>query len=149
MADDTTRREPPIQFRPSAFLRAQLAARVTEAAEATSTNAVAARDLIRYYEVLRRAVPQFAPAEARLLVAAFATHVAEGRNASLLWAVVADAIRYERLDGAYGVDGEALVQRLRDELTPFALLAIADAVERLAGSPDLTDADLRAVGLVR
>lgn len=108
------------------------------------------RDLHRYYYLLRLALPTFTESEASLIVDALNGVMTEPHTAGLLWAQVDDFAR----DGGmtkWGVDGRALVERLR-ALSPFAQLAIADAVERawhlLGTGADLADV-LRSVGLVR
>lgn len=144
---DSTARPAPIQFRPAPALAADLAAR---AADRLSANQAAARDLERYYHLLRaelRAV-DLAPGEAALICDAANGTLWEPHTLRLLWAEVADAL-VDGLAAKRGVDGPALVARLR-ALTPTQAAAVADAAERywLAPGDDL-DATLRAVGLVR
>jgi hypothetical protein len=71
----------------------------------------------------------------------------EAAAVRLLWAEVADAIAHDALDAKWGVEGEALVSKLR-RLTPGQRLALLDAVERFWQQPDRPAADvLREVGL--
>lgn len=126
-----------------------LAARAGDDSDAAISR-TADRDLHRYYALLARALPAFAEPEASLLVDALNGIITEPHSAHLLWANVEDAQR-EGLAEKWGVDGLALVQRLR-ALTPFEALAVADAAERYWQGPyrqsDMTAA-LRQVGLVR
>lgn len=116
-----------IQFRAGATLLLEIQARD----EGHGSGPTARRDLERYYYMIRSSMPAFSKAEARLLVDALSGIITEPHTAHLLWAVVDDAIRLGRLDEKWGVDAWALVQRLRHEISPFAALAIADAVERV------------------
>lgn len=52
----------------------------------------------------------------------------------LLWANIEDAIALEKLDNKWGIDGKALVEKLKS-LTPFQCLAIIDAAERFWSEP--------------
>jgi hypothetical protein len=140
-----------VQFRAGDGLAEQLAAR---ADRAQSLGLVAQRDLARYYSLLERELARIplSEAEASLIVDACNGVVWEPHTAPLLWADIDDAIRHDGLDRKWGVDGAALVARLRD-LSPCAQLALADAAERYwaaAGAGDQrSNADLlRAVGLV-
>lgn len=112
---------------------------------------VAARDLARYYALLHRSLPAFSAPDASLIVDACNGWFVEPHSAPLLWAEVADAISLDGLDAKWGVDGPALVARLR-ALTPFEALAVCDAIERawkhLGAGEDIA-ATLRAIGLVR
>ncbi len=139
-----------IQFRAGDTLQLEIQARN----EGHGPGPTARRDLERYYYMIRSSTPTFSEAEARLLVDALSGIITEPHTAHLLWAVVDDAIRLGRLDEKWGVDGWALVQRLRNDLTPFEALAIADAVERVwslmadAKSTPITDVIIR-VGLIQ
>ncbi len=139
-----------IQFRAGDTLLLEIQARD----EGHGPGPTARRDLERYYYMIRSSTPTFSEAEARLLVDALSGIITEPHTAHLLWAVVDDAIRLGRLDEKWGVDGWALVQRLRNDLTPFEALAIADAVERVwslmadAKSTPITDVIIR-VGLIQ
>lgn len=139
-----------IQFRAGDTLLLEIQARD----EGHGPGPTARRDLERYYYMIRSSTPTFSEAEARLLVDALSGIITEPHTAHLLWAVVDDAIRLGRLDEKWGVDGWALVQRLRNDLTPFEALAIADAVERVwslmadAKSTPITDVIFR-VGLLQ
>ena len=135
----------PLMFRPGE-LETPLAAR---SGGTLSPALVAKRDLERYYDMLRRALPAFSEAEASLIVDACNGWLVEPHSAPLLWAEVDDAIRSDGLATKWGVDGPALVARLR-ALTPFEALAVCDSVERFWRHPEIpTDENLRRVGLVR
>jgi hypothetical protein len=115
------------------------------------TVAIAAdRDLHRYYYLLRLALPSFSEAEASLIVEALNGLLTEAHTARLVRANIQDAIE-EGLAAKHGVDGDALLARLR-ALSEFEQMAIADAAERFWAGPyrkeDMGEA-LRAVGLVR
>lgn len=136
---------PPVSFR-NRDIEAQIA---TRAADGVSSGSVASRDLGRYYALLDRALRQvvLSEGEASLLCDAMNGVLHTEKDAHLFWAGIDDAIRLDRLDAKWGVDGAALVDKLRD-LGPCAAQAIVDAVERFWRDPNRKDA-LRAVGLVR
>lgn len=139
-----------IQFRAGDTLLLDIQARD----DGHGTGYTTRRDLERYYYMIRSCTPNFSQAEAHLLVDALSGIITEPHTAQLLWAVVDDAIRLGRLDEKWGVDGWALVQRLRHDLTPFESLAVSDAVERVwsqmadAKITPITDVMMR-VGLVQ
>lgn len=114
---------------------------------------VARRDLTRYYHALSEALPTFAPNEALLMADALNGTLIEPHTARLVWAEIDDAVRLDGLAVKWGVDGPALIRRLRDDLTPFERLSVCDAVERAwrvteQDAIDMGEA-LRRVGLVR
>jgi len=113
---------------------------------------VATRDLERYYHALQEALKtvELTEREAILLCDACNGLLVEPHTVQLLWAQVADAIRLDGLDRKWGVDGEALVARLRN-YSYWQQLAITDAVERWWALADKSDraASLREVGLVK
>lgn len=138
-----------VAFRPGE-LKSELQCR-TDPDESLSS--VAHRDLSRYYYLLRDALTRqrFTEQEASLLCEALNGSMVEPHSASLLWAEIDDAITMDDLAGKWGVDGVALVARLR-ALTPFEALAVEDAVERWWKGPFQHDdriTALRQVGLVR
>src|SRR6266567_8914713 len=57
--------------------------------------------------------PRFSLSEALLLADALNGVLLDGQTKHLLWATVEDAIRTDELDRKWGVDGAALVERLR------------------------------------
>lgn len=117
-----------IQFR-AGELRTALEGR---ASASLSVDLVAKRDLGRYYTLLDAVRPTFSEAEASLILDACNGIVWDQRSVGFLWAEVADGIKLDGLDEKWGVDGGALVKRLR--ALPFAeLQAIADASERWWG----------------
>lgn len=129
--------------------------RVAEAADARSRpgkrNLTAARDLERYYSLLAAELAgiELSEAEASLVCDALNGTLFEPHTIRLLWAEVDDAIRHDGLAEKWGVDGPALVERLRS-LTPGQAYALVDAVERFwldASSP--ASERLRTAGLVR
>lgn len=137
---------PPVAFRPNSRLQTHIAERQELD---RSTGLIAARDLERYYELLRRSLPIFTEAEAFLIVDACNGWFIEPHSAPLLWAKVDECIRRNGVNGEQNPNGPALVARLRT-LTPFEQLAIADAVERFwNGDHSNRAAGLRRVGLVK
>jgi hypothetical protein len=145
-----------VMFRVMPDLQAHLAARTNDrTTDEQSTNLIARRDLERYYAVLRDSLQTvtLTEGEASALVDALNGTLLEAHTYSLLWANVADAIRYDGLAEKWGIDGPALVAKLR-ALSPGAAMAVVDAAERYfvlasrIGSEDLAET-LRAVGLLR
>lgn len=151
---------PPVQFR-SMEVEPQLDLRLSHAAG--SPGRVAARDLDRYYALLAAELRRvdLSESEAMLLIDALngVLHDAPESIPTMLWAGVDDAIRLDGLDATWGVDGAAVVAKLR-ALTPTQATAVVDAVERwwlIAGAADEAgggipaerEARLRVVGLVR
>lgn len=134
-----------VQFRAGDALADQLAARGVQAA--LSAGNVARRDLQRYYHALAETLKTIAlsEAEASLVVDACHGTTFGPWSASLLSAIVDNAIRLEGLADKWQVDGPALVERLRG-LSYCQSLALVDAVERYWQAPD--GEALRRVGLV-
>jgi hypothetical protein len=137
-------RQAPISFRDQA-LASQLAERSGE----RSLGLTAARDLERYYSLLRDTLPTIPLAANEAILVCDATNgiIIDPHTYKLIWAQVHDAIHIDRLDEKWDVDGQALVSKLRG-LTAAQCLALADAVERFWLDPNAPDA-LRRVGLVR
>lgn len=135
-----------------------LDAALTDRTDGDSEAAIAQtgrRDLERYYAALARALRsvRLTEHEAALVCDASNGTLWEETSASLLWAEIDDAIQLDHLDAKWGVDGPALVERLR-ALPAFSQLAIADATERywrLVGAGDTRPMGemMRSVGLVR
>ena len=115
----------PVQFR-SATLEPLLQQR---AAPGQSPGSIAARDLERYYALLAVSLPALSELETMALRDALNGTVLDVSTARLLWAGVDDAIRLDGLAEKWGIDGVALVARLRG-LTLAQSLALVDAVER-------------------
>ena len=103
--------------------------------------------LERYVAILDSALASvdLTEAEAWLICDACNGTLFEPHTVSLLWATVDDAVRLNALDHKWGVDGPALVAKLRG-LSYCQSLALVDAVERFWRAPDEPDR-LRAVGL--
>lgn len=138
---------PPVSFRDADVERA-LAAR---ARNGESRGLVASRDLARYYATLARALAalELTEGEASLISDALNGVLHTEHDAHLAWAGVDDALHLEDLGSKWGVDGPALVARLR-AAGPWGQLAVVDAVERFWLDTDApTGERLRAVGLVR
>lgn len=134
-----------VQFRPG-----PLAGPLAERGEPSAAGSTARRDLGRYYALLARALGavQLTEAEASLLCDASNGTLWEPASIPLLWAGVDDAIRLHGVDRQWGVDGPALVARLR-ALDAGASWALVDAVERFWRNPNPRAEALRRVGLVR
>lgn len=135
-----------VQFRAPSVVEEALAARCQDE---QSLGQVAARDLARYYTMLRLSLPPLTEGEASLIVETLNGTLSDTTSARLLWAEVDDAIRYNALADKWGVGGPALVAKLR-ALPPCASLAIADAGERfwLPGTVGDMSEQLRIVGLI-
>jgi hypothetical protein len=118
--------------------------------EGESLGGIARDQLERYFECLRRtlATVQLSEAEASLIADAGNGVLWEAHTVPLLWAQVADAIQDEGLDRKWGVNGAALVERLRG-LNYAQALAVTDAITRYWREPNPIDEALRRVGLVQ
>jgi hypothetical protein len=83
-------------------------------------------------------------AEARLICDALGDELIDDPvTARMLWAEVEDAVRFDRLDRKWGVNGPVLVARLR-MLSGDEALAVCRAVERYRRAPDGADSLDRA-----
>lgn len=86
----------------------------------------------RYAEICRRELPGLSEAEMNLvrdaLNGAWLVDRPEGIQ-TMLWAEVTDAIKLNQADTKHGVDGAALVEKLRG-LTYAQAVALVDSVER-------------------
>ena len=157
MSDD---RYPRIQFRAGELL-GPLTAR--QDGERLSRDRVAARDLERYYAVLAAELRRLdlTRDEAMLVLDSLngVLHETPESAATMLWASVSDSIELDGLDRKWGVDGAALITKLR-ALSVAGALALIDAAERwwvLAGAAQegggavpAEEVDrLRVVGLMR
>jgi hypothetical protein len=118
---------PPIQFRDKEL---EVEIRVRTPEEGESPSLIARRDLERYYRLLRRSLPVFSEPEALLIVRACVGWRPDADSVHFLWAQVDSAIKSKQTDQTYGVDGPALVERLR-ALTPFEAMAVVDAAEMI------------------
>lgn len=89
------------------------------------------RDLDRLYTLYRRALAQvgLTTREALLIADALNGILMNVTTVPLFWAQVQDAITLEHLDRKWQVDGQALVEKLRN-LNEIQALAIIDAAER-------------------
>ncbi len=116
-----------------------------------SVGRVADRDLGRYYQLVQDELARItlSEAEASLVVDALNGTIMEPHTYRLLWAEVDDAVRLDGLDRKWGVDGDALVTKLR-ALSPGATMAVVDAAERYwAAAARGESPTVRSVGLVR
>ena len=95
-----------------------------------SLNEVVVRDLGRYYELMIRARTEanrlLSASEQALILDARRGILHDERFLTLLPHEVEDAVALEGLDEKWGVDGEALVEKLK-AMPPVALAAIVDA----------------------
>lgn len=89
------------------------------------------RDLGRLYGLYRRALRRvrLTPGEAALICRVVDGTTFDANTASTLWAAVQDACQVEGVAESYGVNGDALVEKLR-RLDDAALMAVVDAAER-------------------
>ena len=120
------------------------------AGTAEAASAVVRQCVERYLALLRHelATVQLSEREALLIADATNGTIFTPDTARLLWAQVADAIRLNKLDEKWLVNGDALVEKLQG-FCPGQALAVVDALERawLRGT-DMADA-LREVKLVK
>lgn len=141
----TPPRPAPVQFRPG-----ELEPELKKRSDGRGLGSVAARDLERYYETLRRSMPPLSRSEAMALVDITNGTIWDPFTISLLWAEVDDA---EGLGKKWGLDQAAFVQKLR-ALTYAQAVAVVDGIERFWGSGEghytitETDEALAASGLV-
>ncbi|MEW8957836.1 MAG: hypothetical protein AB2448_01800 [Moorella sp. (in: firmicutes)] len=105
---------------------------------------IISRDLERLYTLYRRALAQvtLSVEEACLIVDALNGAKFEADTARLLWAEIEDACNLDHLDEKWQVDGQALVQKLR-ELNEIQALALVDAAERFWEASDVGERDVR------
>ncbi|WP_374713122.1 hypothetical protein [Symbiobacterium terraclitae] len=94
-------------------------------------SATIARDLDRLYTLYKLALREapLAVGEACLICDVLNGTLMDASSVAMLWAEVADGIRLDGLDKKWGVDGEALVKRLKG-LDRLTCLALVDAAER-------------------
>lgn len=114
------------------FDNKEIAAQIAERArDGQSLGSVAARDLDRYYALLAREYQtlRLTEAEENLVRDACNGTQWDVFATALVWAAVDDGIRVDHLDQKWGVNGPALVQRLR-MMTVGQSIAVVDAVER-------------------
>lgn len=96
-----------------------------------SRSDVVSRDLDRLYSLYRRAIGSldFTVQEASLILDVLNGSLFDVATAPMLWAAVEDGIRMDGLDAKWGIDGPALVEKLKG-LTDTQAMAIVDAGER-------------------
>lgn len=149
----------PISFRPG-FLAPEIAKRTDGEARGGSGGDVARRDLTRYYTVLNAELARsnLTDREAMFLVDLLNGTLIDETSYRFLFHEAEDAIQLDGLDGKWEIDGEQLVEKLK-QASPATLMAIVDAVERFwtlvsdtrtaegAGQDNLDL--LRKVGLIR
>lgn len=100
-------------------------------ARGNSRSRVIQRDLDRYYGLLERALKRakLSVKEACLIADVLNGTVIDARTAGMFWAEVEDGIELEGYDEKWGVDGQALVEKLKN-LNELQAMAIIDAAER-------------------
>lgn len=96
-----------------------------------SRSDVVSRDLDRLYSLYRRAIGSLdlTVQEASLILDVLNGSLYDVVTAPMLWAAVEDRIKYDSLDEKWGVDGPALVEKLK-ALTDVQALALVDIGER-------------------
>lgn len=109
-------------------------------------SATIARDLNRLYDLYKLALlgVQLTTAEACLVCDALNGTWMDVGSADTLWAEVADGIRLNGLDQKWGVDGEALIAKLKG-LDRLTCLALVDAAERFWVVAPTSGEDTRAL----
>ena len=92
---------------------------------------VIARDLDRFYNLCRRAIREvpLSEKEACLIVDTLNGVILDAGTAQYLWAEVEDSVKLNNLAEKWGVDGPALVEKLRD-LNALQAMALVDGAER-------------------
>ena len=115
---------------------------IEERGEARST--IISRDLERLYTLYQRALRRvdLTIDEACLVVDALNSSLMTADTAHLLWAGIEDAIQHENLAEKWGVDGQALVEKLRS-LNEVQSMAVIDAAERFWSQQKYRDQDMR------
>jgi len=105
---------------------------------------VIGRDLGRLYTLYRRALAQikFTVDEGCLIVDVLNGLLVDTNSPHLLWAEIEDAIKLNRVDQKWNVDGEALVVKLRT-LNEIQCMAVIDAVERYWNGNYQVEGDIR------
>lgn len=132
-----------INFRPGE-LQDQIQARMGH----NTAGGTAKRDLARYYKLLDQVLPSLdlAREEASLICDALNGTYLDEHTYHLLWASIEDAVTMDHLDKKWGVDGPALVNKIR-EYSPPQTMALLDATERFWNNPNPLDEALdRAFG---
>jgi len=144
-----TQSTPTVHFR--TLERERLGEEIASRTRGYSASLTARRDLERYYEAIRRSAGlDLTQGEACLILDTLNGSLMEPHSIPLLWAEVSDACDMDGYDRKWGVDGPALVGKLRRR-PYFELLRIVDAVERwwlLPGEERTWPEGLRKVGLI-
>lgn len=145
---EKTDKYPNVSFRLTGALHEQVQQRVDDG---ETLSFAAKRELERHCQILALDLARvdLTPDEAMLLLDALNGATWEGWSATLLWANGEDSL--PGLADKWGVDGRALVQKLR-ALTPGQSLAVVDAAERWWRRPqaegESREDSLRRVGLL-
>ena len=102
------------------------------------------RDLERYYTVLDRALRtvSLTENEALLIVDVLNGSILDTLSVRMLWAGVEDAINLDKVDEKWGINGAALVEKLRS-LGEIQCLAVVAAAERFWADEDNRNMDTR------
>ncbi len=115
------------------WLRDDLAAEI--AARGTNRSGTISRDLERLYTLYQRNLPRdLTIQEACLIVDVLNGTLMDANSAGLLYAEVEDGCNLEGLAEKWGIDGPALVGKLK--VNDIQALAIIDAAERFWSTPD-------------
>ena len=111
------------------YLRAETEKEISARGENRSH--VISRDLSRLYTLYNRAVREvpLTEKEACLIVDSLNGTVLDANTAQSLWFSIEDSINLDGMAEKWGLDGPALVEKLK-ELNAFQAMAIADAAER-------------------
>lgn len=109
-------------------------------------SATIARDLARLYDLYKLALREvpLTVGEACLICDVLNGTMMDASSSTMLWAEVEDGIRLDRLDEKWGVDGDALVAKLKG-LDRLTCLALVDAAERFWVAAPSSEEDTRTL----
>lgn len=94
---------------------------------------IISRDLQRLYSMYERALVlriKLTPEEVLTIADAVIGLIYTPQTVSVLWQEIEDAIKIDKIDKNWNVDGRQLIEKLKN-MHEFDLLAILDGVERL------------------
>ena len=118
----------------------------------SSIHQIANRDLSRYYNIIKYALREVELSEKEAMAVIDSTNgtMLDNFSIRLMFANVEDSIDYDSLAEKWGIDGEALVLKLKNASVGY-LHALADAIERywLISEGELTAEKLKKVGLIK
>jgi hypothetical protein len=103
----------------------------------TNRSSIINRDLERLYKLYHRALKSIdlTLSEVWLILDALNSSLMTADTAGLLWVNIAESIELDDLDKKWDVDGNQLVEKLKN-LSPFENMSIIDASERFWNCKD-------------